>query len=63
LAVHKHLPDVLKMPPISQHGKVTKIIDKFGGADQLSVVDLTNYTTTSHVRNRFRHKQQFATRR
>jgi type I site-specific restriction endonuclease len=29
------LPDVLKVPPISQHGNVTEIIGKFGGADQL----------------------------
>jgi type I restriction enzyme R subunit len=29
------LPDVLKLPPISQHGNVAEIIGKFGGADQL----------------------------
>lgn len=29
------LPDVLKVPPISQHGNVNAIIGKFGGADQL----------------------------
>ena len=29
------LPDVLKVPPISQHGNVNEIIRKFGGADQL----------------------------
>ncbi len=29
------LPDVLKLPPISHHGKVNEIIGKFGGADQL----------------------------
>ncbi|MDR0882676.1 MAG: DEAD/DEAH box helicase family protein [Candidatus Adiutrix sp.] len=29
------LPDVLKLPPISQHGNVNEIIGKFGGADQL----------------------------
>jgi hypothetical protein len=29
------LPDVLKVPPISQHGNVVEIIGKFGGADQL----------------------------
>jgi hypothetical protein len=29
------LPDVLKVPPISQHGNVNEIIAKFGGADQL----------------------------
>ena len=29
------LPDVLKVPPISQHGNVAEIISKFGGADQL----------------------------
>ncbi len=35
VAVRKHLPDVLKVPPISQHGNVNEIIGKFGGADQL----------------------------
>lgn len=29
------LPDVLKVPPISQHGNVSEIVDKFGGAEQL----------------------------
>jgi len=29
------LPDVLKVPPISQHGNVAEIIGKFGGANQL----------------------------
>ncbi|NLE94605.1 MAG: DEAD/DEAH box helicase family protein, partial [Dehalococcoidia bacterium] len=29
------LPDVLKVPPIAQHGNVNEIIGKFGGADQL----------------------------
>ena len=29
------LPDVLKVPPISQHGNVNEIMGKFGGADQL----------------------------
>jgi type I restriction enzyme R subunit len=29
------LPDVLKVPPLSQHGNVNEIIGKFGGADQL----------------------------
>jgi type I restriction enzyme R subunit len=29
------LPDVLKVPPISQHGNVNEIITKFGDADQL----------------------------
>jgi len=29
------LPDMLKVPPISQHGNVNEIIGKFGGADQL----------------------------
>jgi type I restriction enzyme R subunit len=29
------LPDVLKMPAISEHGNVNEIIGKFGGADQL----------------------------
>ena len=34
LAVRKHLPDVLKVQPISQHGNVNEIIGKFSGADQ-----------------------------
>ena len=29
------LPDVLKVPPISDHGKPGEIIGIFGGADQL----------------------------
>jgi type I restriction enzyme R subunit len=29
------LPEVVKPPPISQHGNVAEIIGKFGGADQL----------------------------
>jgi hypothetical protein len=29
------LPDVLKVPPISQPGNVAEIIGKFSGADQL----------------------------
>jgi len=29
------LPDVLKVPPISQHCNVAEIIGKFGGADEL----------------------------
>ena len=29
------LPDVLKVPPISQRGNVNEIVSKFGGADQL----------------------------
>jgi type I restriction enzyme R subunit len=29
------LPDVLKVPPISQHGNVHEVIGKFGRADQL----------------------------
>ena len=29
------LPDVLKLPPISDHGNVNEIIGKFGGAGQL----------------------------
>jgi type I restriction enzyme R subunit len=29
------LPDVLKVPPISNHGQVSDIIRLFGGADQL----------------------------
>jgi type I restriction enzyme R subunit len=29
------LPDVLKVPPISQHGNVAEIVGKFGGEDQL----------------------------
>jgi type I restriction enzyme R subunit len=29
------LPDVLKLPPISQRGNVPEIVGKFGGADEL----------------------------
>jgi len=29
------LPDVLKVPPISQHGNVNEIIGMFGGPDEL----------------------------
>jgi hypothetical protein len=29
------LPDTLKVPQISQHGKAVDIIGKFGGTDQL----------------------------
>ncbi|MBE0545715.1 MAG: hypothetical protein IH623_30655 [Verrucomicrobia bacterium] len=29
------LPDVLKVPPISQRGNVNEIVGKFGGSDQL----------------------------
>jgi type I restriction enzyme R subunit len=29
------LPDVLKVPPISQHGNVHELVGKFGGAEQL----------------------------
>jgi type I restriction enzyme R subunit len=29
------LPDVLKVPPISQRGNVNEIVNKFGGAEQL----------------------------
>lgn len=28
------LPELLKVPPISQHGNLNEIIGKFGGADQ-----------------------------
>ncbi len=35
VAVRKHLPDGLKVRPISDHGNVNEIIGKFGGADQL----------------------------
>jgi type I restriction enzyme R subunit len=35
MAVRKHLPDVLNLPPISHHGNVNEIIGKFGSADQL----------------------------
>ncbi|MBI2993620.1 MAG: DEAD/DEAH box helicase family protein [Gammaproteobacteria bacterium] len=29
------IPDILKVPPVSAHGNVMEIIDKFGGADRL----------------------------
>lgn len=29
------IPDVLKIPPISNHGNVSEIIDRFGGAEKL----------------------------
>jgi type I restriction enzyme R subunit len=29
------LPDVLKLPPISQHGSVGEIVNVFGGPDEL----------------------------
>jgi type I restriction enzyme R subunit len=29
------LPDVLKVPPISEHGNVAEIAGRFGGTDQL----------------------------
>ncbi len=35
LVARKHLPDALKVRPISDHGNVNEIIGKFGGADQL----------------------------
>ena len=38
LAVHKHLPDVLKMPPISQRGNIDEIICKFGAAERLQLL-------------------------
>ena len=31
------IPDVLKVPPISQHGNVIEIAEKFGGSDQLGM--------------------------
>jgi type I restriction enzyme R subunit len=36
------LPDVLRVPPLSQHGTVAEIIDLFGGADRLraAVIEL-----------------------
>ncbi len=38
------LPDVLKIPPVSEHGTVPEIIDFFGGAEQLraAVTELQN---------------------
>ena len=35
-----HIPDVLEVPPISQHGNVKEIAAKFGGTDKL--VDAIN---------------------
>ena len=35
VAVRKHLPEVLRVPPISDHGQPGEIIQFFGGADQL----------------------------
>jgi type I restriction enzyme R subunit len=35
VAVRRHLPDVLKLPPISQHGNVNEIICKFGVPEEL----------------------------
>ena len=35
VAVRKHLPDVLKLPPISQRGNVAEIAQRFGGFEQL----------------------------
>jgi hypothetical protein len=35
LAVRKHLPDVLKVPPVSDHGQIGDITKLFGGADKL----------------------------
>jgi type I restriction enzyme R subunit len=29
------MPDILKVPPISEHGNVIEIVEKFGGADKL----------------------------
>jgi type I restriction enzyme, R subunit len=29
------VPEILKVPPISEHGNVLEIVDKFGGADEL----------------------------
>jgi type I restriction enzyme R subunit len=29
------VPDILKVPPISNHGNVLEIADKFGGAEHL----------------------------
>ncbi len=39
------LPDVLKLPPISQHGNVNEIIGKFGGTEPLrqAVAQLQNF--------------------
>jgi type I restriction enzyme, R subunit len=35
LVVRKHLPDVLKVPPVSDHGQIGDITKLFGGADKL----------------------------
>jgi type I restriction enzyme R subunit len=35
VAVRKHLPDVLKVAPISKHGNVAEIANHFGGLEQL----------------------------
>ena len=37
VAVRKHLPDVLKVPPISQRGNVNEIIGKFSTEKNCSV--------------------------
>ena len=39
------LPDVLKVPPLSDHGQVGDIVRLFGGADQLrnAVNELQKY--------------------
>ena len=29
------IPDVLKVPPISEHGNISEIIETFGGAEKL----------------------------
>ena len=36
------IPDILKVPPLSEHGNVLEIADKFGGVDKLreAVVEL-----------------------
>lgn len=38
------MPDVLKVPPVSQHGTVQEITNLFGGADLLraAVTELQN---------------------
>ena len=38
------LPDVLKIPPISEHGTINDIIGSFGGADKLR--EAVNYLQT-----------------
>jgi hypothetical protein len=35
-AVRKHLPNVLKLPPVSDDGNMKEILSKFGGPGQLS---------------------------